>query len=304
MSEIHTLEIFLLCHNRPEDAKQAIRSILAQNNQNFTLIISDNSTDDRVESMVREIFPKENYIRRKPVSATRHCIQCISEVSSSHFCLFHDDDLMCPDFVHEAMMAIAAFPSAVAIGSNSYIEVKGKTQKKFSFAALHQYESVKSAKDLANRYFSPHQSGIAPFPGYIYQKKRIHKFYPLENEGKYSDVTWLLRLIQTGPFVWIRKPIMVYRLHGGNDGLTESRRDRLRFLAYLKKMKIVLGNEILENYRYSFIYKPINKSKIKQPLSRKCKASKFIQCHRWKRYFRINTYISIIKRKYIKYCGK
>ena len=40
MHTMQSLVIYILCHNRPEDACHAIRSTLAQTDHNYTLIVS------------------------------------------------------------------------------------------------------------------------------------------------------------------------------------------------------------------------------------------------------------------------
>ena len=50
-----SLAIYILCHNRPDDAKLAILSALAQTDSNYDLIVSDNSSHDDVERMVQHV---------------------------------------------------------------------------------------------------------------------------------------------------------------------------------------------------------------------------------------------------------
>jgi GT2 family glycosyltransferase len=294
---MQSLVIYILCHNRPEDACHAIRSALAQTDHNYTLIVSDNSSNDEVELMVEQNFPDIQYVRRQPVlRALEHFNCCIAETSAKYFCLFHDDDLMSSEFVQEIHSAIATFPDAIAIGSNARIEVLGKPQSKLSFLSRHDYEVITSPKNLATRYFGRHQSGIAPFPSYVYRKDKISKLKFSSHEGKYSDVTWLLRVAALGQIIWITKPLMTYRIHGGNDGLVESRRDRLRFLGYLKQQLNVLGGGLLSDYRFGFIYKMINKTADIRYPARLLLARKFLSQYRWRRYTRTETWYAMIKR--------
>lgn len=299
-----SLSIFILCHNRPDDARRAILSALTQTDRDYQLIISDNSTDDRVESLIRQEFASLNYVRRLPqISALEHFNRCIEEATDSHVCLFHDDDLLAPDFVKQVKSTIEHYPDAIAIGCNAHIEVSGKLQPKLSFLSRHTHEVITSPGHLARRYFSRHQSGIAPFPGYVYQRQRlgITRFVP--SEGKYSDVTWLLRLAELGQFVWIRHPLMTYRIHGSNDGLQESRRDRLRFLAYLKQQRSSLGDGLLDDYRCSFIYKPIVHGPQTDHIRRWNLAIRFLHVYGWRRYLRLDTYLSVIQRAIVKRWG-
>ena len=296
-----SLAIYILCHNRPDDAKLAILSALAQTDSNYDLIVSDNSSHDDVERMVQQNFPEVQYVRRQPMlPALEHFNRCISEVSSTHFCLFHDDDLMAADFVQQVRLAITAFPEAIAIGSNAFIETNGQLEARPSFLSRHIHEVIASDRDLATRYFGRHQSGIAPFPGYVYRHDMVHSLKFNAQEGKYSDVTWLLRLAALGKIIWIAKPLMTYRIHGGNDGLVESRRDRLRFLAYLKRHLHSLGTGLLADYRCGFIYKTISKSADTAHPARWILARKFLRRYRWERYLRAETWRALLQRALIK----
>lgn len=300
-----SLVIYILCHNRPDDARRAIISALDQTDRDFRLIISDNSTDDRVESVIHQEFPSANYIRRSPVlPALEHFNRCLEETSDSYVCLFHDDDLLRPDFVKEVKSAIASYPDAIAIGCNARIEQMGKLQNCPSFLSLKDHELITSPRDLARRYIARYQSGIAPFPGYVYRRQQLGSIRFEPSEGKYSDVTWLLRLAERGQIIWIGQPVMTYRIHGGNDGLKESRRDRLRFLAYVKRHQGSLGTDLLDDYRCSFIYKPMIQGHESNRTRQQKLANRFIRFYGWRRYLRPGTYRSALQRAILKRWGR
>ena len=297
-----TLGIFILCHNRPEETRLAIRSVLEQSDQHFTLTVSDNSSNDAVEAMVKSDFPSVHYVRRLPMlPAMQHFNRCIDDATADYFCLFHDDDLMGPNFVREMKSAARAFPQAIALGCNAVIEVFGKAQATPSFLARKEYEPIRSAQDLAARYFSRSQSGIAPFPGYVYNTRLVAGQRLLTDGGKYADVTWLLELARKAALVWTRQPLMIYRMHASNDGNTESRRDRLRFLGYLKRNRSWLGEGILQDYRCSFVYKTLLKaSGARSATHRVAVAHKFLSGYRWARYGRAATYQALVERALVK----
>lgn len=299
------LSIFILCHNRPDDTRQAIQSVLAQSDKAFTLTLSDNSSNDDVQRMVRNEYPNLNYVRRVPMlPALQHFNQCINEVSSGWFCLFHDDDIMGPDFVAEFGAYLQRVPNLMAYACNANIESFGKLQPRPSFLSCRETETISSPRDLAARYFSRAQSGIAPFPAYVYNKERIGNIRFEPEGGKYADVTWLLSLSMKGPLLWISKPLMTYRIHASNDGATESRRDRLRFLAFLKRNKGLIGSAILQDYRCSFIYKTLLKSHdLSHPLRRRI-ADAFVKHYRWTRYLRLDTYQALARRALTKWLAK
>jgi glycosyltransferase involved in cell wall biosynthesis len=292
-----SLSLFILCHNRPQETRQVIRSALQQSDSDFQLIISDNSSSDEVENLVRAEFPQVTYRRRVPMlAALAHFNQCIDEAQDDYFCLFHDDDLLQPEFVHEMKALAQACPHSVALACNARIEVFGQLKGQRSFLAAQVLEQIDLASDLAARYFSRNQCGIAPFPAYVYQRPLVGSTRIPPEGGKYADVSWLLLLAHKAPVVWLDKPLMIYRMHAGNDGNTESRRDRLRFLAFLKRNSAWLGRNILDDYRCSFVYKTVQKNSALVHPHRQQVAQAFLAHYRWARYARTDTYVALLRR--------
>jgi len=299
------LTIYILCHNRPDDARQAILSVLKQVDQSCTLIVSDNSSNDEVEHMVKREFADIHYIRRLPMlPALDHFNRCIEEAEDDYFCLFHDDDLMSPDFVSVMKEAIANNSSAIAFGCNANIESFGKLGSEPSFSSFHHHELISTPRDLAIRYFARAQSGIAPFPGYVYSRNKVAEIRIPINGGKYADVTWLLSLVSIAPIVWINQALMTYRMHASNDGNVESMRDRLRFLRYLKQNRTQFGESVIQDYRCSFVYKSILKNNDSIHLKRRKIAIAFLRNYNWTRYLRLDTYKALLDRAQVKLKAK
>jgi hypothetical protein len=88
--------------------------------------------------------------------------------------------------------------------------------------------------------------------------------------------------------IWVNLPSMIYRLHDGNDSMTELRRDRLRFLSHIKKNTFTYGENILEDYRF-FIYKKLASSELLEKESHK----RFLLFKKYIIFFRIKRFLSI-----------
>ena len=295
------LEIFILCHNRPELAREAIQSVLQQDSPAYRLIISDNSSNDDVQKMVKTNFPSLEFRRRSSnLPALSHFNTCIGEAKANYFCLFHDDDIMFDSFVAEVHKSLASHPEATSIGTNACIKNSKETRKNISFLCFGSFEKIASAPDLFRRYFGRYHTGIAPFPGYIYKTSAIGDArIPVEG-GKYADVRWLLTVASMGEMIWIAKPLFEYRIHGGNDSLQESPSDRLRLLTFLKKNRRLCGNDGLSDYRY-FLYKKLVISLSGDNFSNRLKTiNKFMNKHRISRLLRGRDYFFMIKRAILK----
>ena len=253
------LTIYLLTHNRPHRAIEAIRSILSQSNDRFRLIVSDNSDNNELSSLLGGLRLSLEYIYRNDngacLPAFEHFNLCISEVETQYFSLLHDDDLVLPNYVAEFWRAQQFFPNAIAFGCNARIRHLSGLEKP-SFVSSKQYCGPITPQDLAWRYFGKHQLGIAPFPFYVYSKHEIGDMRFSGRFGKYGDVAWLLGLANQGNMVWINSSMGIYQHHLGNDSNLESRHDRLRFLAYLKQNTLPEYSLLLLLYR-KFLYKKL-----------------------------------------------
>jgi hypothetical protein len=255
-----------------------------------------------VEAMVKSEFPNVSYIKRSPsLKHLEHFNVCIKEVITDYYCLFHDDDLMGVNFVETMLQFIGDHPAAAAFACNAFIETNGKIEPRLSFLSKKKYELINSPRDLAERYFSHNQSGIAPNPSYVYNHRLAGDELFIVNGGKYADVALLLDILQKGVILWLNKPLMTYRIHGSNVGSIESIPDRLRFLGYLKRQRKVFGKAILQDYRYSFIYKKILNSKRSSYSKRLRVVKNFLSLYQISRYTRLSTYKTLVKRALIKW---
>lgn len=249
------LTLFILCYNRHEMAVQAIRSVADQGNPLVRLIVSDNSTIDGLAAKIMDAGLDGVELRRRSpsVPAFAHMNICMDEVETPYFMLFHDDDLLLPGALEAILEALVLFPQAMAIGLNARVERSGAANGT-SFVATSPSVVLDSPQKLFRHYFGKGNSGIAPFPGYTYLTRIRDRIRFSDEEGKYSDVAFLMRVVSIGPIVWLSQPLMVYRLHANNDSNTESRKDRLRFLAFLKGNPGWIDANGLVDYRY-FIFK-------------------------------------------------
>lgn len=303
------LTIVMMTHNRPTLAFAALESILNQSNDNYQITISDNSSNSDFQELVHSTLERNanlrkiNYIKRTQVySAIEHWNVCLSEISTEYFCLFHDDDLMLNNFVDNFWVAQKKFPNAVAIGCNAILRQNGEPDKP-SFWSKNNYITSITAKDLFAKYFSRHQMGVAPFPSYIYKTSLLNgAFFDFSKGGKYCDVTWLLELAQKAEVVWVNKLMMIYHMHAENYGITESRLDRLTFLAYIKKNRNTYGSGLLSDYRF-LIYKKILPSirSLNMYHERVDLLRFFMQRYRLLRCFRLDHWLQLLKKIYIKF---
>jgi len=235
------VQFYILSRDRPNFLKDAVDSVLNQNPSlvEFDLIISDNSENEDVRKMIDRSYATGDlkYIRRKPaLSAEEHFRLVVSELSSKFAVLFHDDDVLCPDYM--SIMLPLFKKNIVAIGcngmtfTNSTLNVTGKMHNNL------KAKEFDNEVDFLERYL-PGGGGIAPYPGYMYLTRYLKQaFLNPSAKGKHSDVIILSSLLNHGNILWSEKSLMYYRVHESNDSVMENIPDRLVLLNYMKSKGI------------------------------------------------------------------
>mgnify|MGYP000047004114 CR=1 FL=1 len=233
------VQLYILSRNRPDFLKEAIDSVLNQNHSliKFEIIISDNSENDDVQKMIDRDYAQKNlkYIRRDSnLSFEVHCQLVASELSAKYAVLFHDDDILLPDYM-ETMSSFLNSNDIAAVGCNAMI-LKGdvltsnRCMRNFSTSIKFDKE-----KDFLERYL-PGNNGMAPLPGYMYRTKYLKQAYlNMTIIGKHSDAVMLSSLLNYGEIVWLEKILMNYRVHSSNISVLEKVTDRLVAHQYMIK---------------------------------------------------------------------
>ena len=244
------IEIFILCRNRPILAKKCIESVQLQVKKNYKIVISDNSTDNRVQDLCEKYFTSLEYRKRDNIPMMHHFEICIKEAKENYYCLFHDDDLMLPFFTYFIDIAISKFPESIAFGVNSYVLNRDNTLNHKFFFDYKKYTNISDPDELSFRYFSKHSNGFAAFPGYVYCRARTEIIsFPTIN-GINADFIWLAKLIKEGPILLINKSLMIYRYHESNVSNIEVFKDRMSLLAYIKNN---LSEKSIFMYRFFIV---------------------------------------------------
>ncbi len=250
-----SLQIILLSRDRPNYLREALQSALSQSGERIEVIVSDNSESEEVSRMLATEFPNVLCIRRKPtLSAFEHFRAVINTATADSLVMFHDDDVMLDGYVSTLRNCLDADPTLAAVCCDALIMREGKTTKERFGMGRRIDHRILLPEELIREYFSLSPKGPAPFPGYMYRRTLIQGLYldPFQG-GKYSDVSFLLKVLQRGSFIWINKPLLKYRVHSRNDSGSESVGQRLRLLRYIyNTSKLSRKHSFIYSYRFKF----------------------------------------------------
>lgn len=248
-----TLQIYILSKDRDNYLREALSSALKQASDEFNIevIVSDNSETDGVEKLMRSEFQDVKLVRRIPfLSSHDHYRRVIDEASSDYLVIFHDDDLMLPGYAERMLRAIREHPDSVALGCNSFFFYD---KAKSPVALIHGFTSIQYFKDEPNFLMQNicDPRGICPLPSYIYRRRFLSSGLVNEKEGgKYSDVSFLSKLIEYGNLIWIPDPLMMTRIHSDNDSGKFLIADKLKLVRYMVSRGINKDHPMLKLYKY------------------------------------------------------
>lgn len=236
------LVVYLLSYNRPEFIRETVESFLQQQDLEFDLVISENSPNHSIIQSVLEPYLSRDYsIRLFPrtpsLPALEHFNAILNEVRNYEYAmLFHDDDVLKSDYALSKMVAqLEESPDATAISCNAYILKDTLKTNLLLSPSIRRNLRINTQTQLINRYLFRFLSH-PPFPAYIYRTSFLDDCYlNTADGGKYSDLSFLSKLIKKGPFIWLAEPLLYYRQHNHNDSAHLSLREITSLCLFLAK---------------------------------------------------------------------
>jgi hypothetical protein len=231
------LQIYILCRDRLEYSITSIESVINSADSSTEVVISDNSIGDDIESMCLERFSKIRYVRRKPsLQSEEHFKTIIDEAVAEYLVLFHDDDVMYPQYVTTLLPYMEANPSIAAVACNAEIIDKyGAATGKFFMRNIKGLVNLSDCNDFIRPYLNTREMGNAPpFPSYLYRRIFINSDdFNRKHGGKHVDVTFLLKILRKKPMCWNSEILMQYRYHDSNDSNIDVIYDRLSLARFV-----------------------------------------------------------------------
>lgn len=223
-----------MSRDRAAFLEETLHSIFSQEYEDFEVLISDNSTNDDVAEMLKRKYPQARVIRRIPdVPALEHFRVVIGELQHEFSVIFHDDDIMAPGYLKAMVSALDQDGSLAAVACNAGI-LRDRQLTSDSFMRGFQQRRLLQGPEAFLEHYLTLNGTPAPFPGYLYRTRLLSGLFLDQSEGgKYSDVSFLVKLVKRGPILWLPDVLMYYRLHSGNDSGQEKIGDKLRLLRFI-----------------------------------------------------------------------
>lgn len=214
MITINDIQIFVTTHNRASLIKETLESLLAQTAGITHIIVLDNDSTDNTKEIVQS-FSSRGVEYRATTGFLGNFLTARNLVKKPYCMLFHDDDLLHPDYLKNALKLLNKYSNISLLTCNYTPFFHGKTPVFSSHPSL-QHSLFQTPKSWAcYMYFV---EGISYAPA-IY---RTDAFLKTELEydkfNKFNDWPFLAKLSLHGNVIFIHNPDYMYcRKHPGQD---------------------------------------------------------------------------------------
>ena len=208
------VSVCLLAYNHAALIEDSIRSVLAQDETDFELIISDDCSRDNTWEVLQRIAATDG--RVKPIHPPHNLGMAgnanfaVKHATAPYIALLHHDDIYDPSLLRK-WVGLAEKHSNVAFVSNDYgvfgsIEVQG-----YFFA------EVTSGRKAFEEYFFPFWGFPVRGTALIRRQHWIEVGGIREQFGLLADVDLWMRLARKWDFGYIKEPLIVVRQERPDD---------------------------------------------------------------------------------------
>lgn len=245
------LEILVFTYNRAKMLQETLETICKQTAQGFDIIVLDNASTDDTKEAVEEI--KNKYSQRnikfvsceKNIGAPANGDRGMEMASKEWTMLFHDDDLMHPDYVKNAMELLEKNENAVMASCTYISSEKPKDENWENFSNEAYFADVEDFAALVLQGRINHS-----FSATIYKTAllKTHAFN-YELYGKIADRPFMYDVAKEGKTIILKSPYIRYRLHPGQDSNTFNTGPFIdQWFALTNCYKEILGNNWFNKY--------------------------------------------------------
>lgn len=217
-NEIHPprVSIGLPVYNGENFIQETLDSLLAQTFQNFELIICDNASTDRTETICREYATKDKRIRyyrnSENLGAAKNYNRTFELSTGQYFKWAAHDDLCAPEFLERCVEILDTCPSVIlCYPQEHWIDDKGNIIKTNS--DLLNLRSPKVTQRFKQYHDIWYQRGYMPAMVFgLIRANELNKTKLIE-EYVWADLPLCAELALRGEFYEIPEYLFFYRYH-------------------------------------------------------------------------------------------
>lgn len=247
------IEIFIIAYNRESLIKATIESLLKQTRAPSRICVVDNGSTDNTAKVVKSYSNQGvELVSRRQNDPFKCFLEIQSMARGPWTMMFHDDDLLHPQYLRDVSYAIAKTPNA-SIAVSSMILSSIPEEIGWARTNWEKYHVV-NRQELARLLYAGFRM---PFCSAVYRTdvlKRLDVKFHLY--GKIFDRPFILDALLAGPAVVMTGKYVNYRIHSGQDSTDYSTGPFLSEVFALQKYyREILGEQIYSPYGRVFLRK-------------------------------------------------
>ena len=221
------VSILIPTHERPEFFKLALESALAQTYRHIEIIISDNSSDDRTEELMRTYADdaRIHYVHDSSLSLRQNWLRPLERANGEYLAYLFDDDLYAPEKIERMADALSMEDGIAFVTSHRrVIDEEGNFVDDPAVDPLPVEETSRIPGELAIYGLLEKQANfIGEFTTVLLprrMKEIVYEILRREPPGVLPDVECWLRLLEEGDLLYMVDTLSYFRKHEGQEGAT------------------------------------------------------------------------------------
>ena len=253
MSEMKPIdiEILVLTYNRSTFLRVTLESLLAQKHPASRICVLDNGSTDDTHLVVQSFAPRGVELVRRAQNDPRGCWPELQAMARGPWTmLFHDDDLLHPNYLSDVAAVLVVEPRATVVVSSMKVHQDPENAAWENVRGTQW--TIRSARQLAEDLYRGFRM---PFCSALYRTDVLRGLSPrFDVYGKIFDRPFVIDAACAGKAVVMRDAYVKYRTHAKQDSADTSSgpflSEVLALQAYYRK---ILGDRFTQSSGRAFL---------------------------------------------------
>jgi glycosyltransferase involved in cell wall biosynthesis len=209
------IEILVVTYNRSTLLPATLETLLAQTVRATSIRIVDNGSTDRTGEIARSFASRGVGYFRREVNDLSACWRDLQRIPTAEWVMvFHDDDLLHPEYLGAVSTVIAAFPEATLIGSTMKAEAEPNARD-WDAVSSTRATGILSWREFARKLYAGFSFA---FCSAVYRTEVFRRTVgDTGTYGKIFDRPFLMEVARAGGAVLLKDAFVKYRVHPSQD---------------------------------------------------------------------------------------
>lgn len=219
------ISVLLPCYNQARYLSQAIESVLAQENADWELIISDDASTDNSAEIIRDAAARDSRIRIQLHTANRGMAAnwnwCLQNARGQYVKYLFGDDYHCaPDALATLSQALDLNPQvALVTSARRIVNEKSETT---DIANHFGADGVQPGRDAITRCLLANKNLIGEPSAVMFRRKLSSRgFDPTYRQS--IDLEFWAHLLEQGDLAYVSRPLCAFRRHNEQQTAVNTR---------------------------------------------------------------------------------